>query len=76
MQLNSVVSMKCFPDFTTYCASRAAAYSITQALRAQLARAVDEPLATRIRETACRVAVSTLTGDDSLAVESSERGKP
>ena len=32
VQLNSVVSVKCFPDFTTYCASKAAAYSITQAL--------------------------------------------
>ncbi len=32
-QLNSVVSMKCFPGFTTYSASKAAAYSITQALR-------------------------------------------
>ncbi|MCA9113776.1 MAG: SDR family oxidoreductase [Planctomycetaceae bacterium] len=37
VQLNSVVSLKCFPDFTTYCASKAAAYSITQGLRAQLA---------------------------------------
>jgi NAD(P)-dependent dehydrogenase (short-subunit alcohol dehydrogenase family) len=36
VQLNSVVSLKCFPDFTTYCASKAAAYSITQALRAEL----------------------------------------
>ena len=36
-QLNSVVSMKCFPDFTTYCASKAAAYSVTQALNFQLA---------------------------------------
>ena len=33
VQLNSVVSIKCFPDFATYCASKAAAYSITQALR-------------------------------------------
>lgn len=33
VQLNSVVSMKCFPEFTTYCASKAAAYSVTQALR-------------------------------------------
>lgn len=32
-QLNSVVSMKCFPNFATYSASKAAAYSITQALR-------------------------------------------
>lgn len=32
-QLNSVVSMKCFPEFTTYCASKAASYSVTQALR-------------------------------------------
>ncbi len=36
VQLNSVVSMKCFPQFTTYCASKAAAYSVTQALRAEL----------------------------------------
>jgi NAD(P)-dependent dehydrogenase (short-subunit alcohol dehydrogenase family) len=36
VQLNSVVSMKCFPQFTTYCASKAAAYSLTQGLRAQL----------------------------------------
>lgn len=36
VQLNSVVSMKCFPQFTTYCASKAAAYSVTQSLRAQL----------------------------------------
>jgi len=33
VQLNSVVSMKCFPQFTTYCASKAAAYSVTQAIR-------------------------------------------
>ena len=32
-QLNSVVSMKCFADFATYSASKAASYSITQALR-------------------------------------------
>lgn len=37
VQLNSVVSMKCFPDFTTYCASKAAAYAVTQALKFQLA---------------------------------------
>ncbi|MEM7682757.1 MAG: SDR family oxidoreductase [Planctomycetota bacterium] len=36
VQLNSVVSMKCFPEFSTYCASKAAAYSYTQALRAAL----------------------------------------
>ncbi len=36
VQLNSVVSMKCFPQFTTYCASKAASYSLTQALRALL----------------------------------------
>ncbi|MEO1278541.1 MAG: SDR family oxidoreductase [Planctomycetota bacterium] len=36
-QLNSVVSMKTFPEFTTYCASKAASYAITQALRTQLA---------------------------------------
>lgn len=33
VQLNSVVSMKAFPNFATYCASKAAAYSITQSLR-------------------------------------------
>lgn len=32
-QLNSVVSMKSFSNFSTYSASKAAAYSITQALR-------------------------------------------
>lgn len=37
VQLNSIVSMKCFPDFTTYCASKAAAYAVTQALKFQLA---------------------------------------
>lgn len=31
--LNSVASLKSFPSFATYCASKAAAYSITQALR-------------------------------------------
>jgi NAD(P)-dependent dehydrogenase (short-subunit alcohol dehydrogenase family) len=36
VQLNSVASMKSFPAFSTYCASKAAAYSITQALRAEL----------------------------------------
>jgi len=36
VQLNSVVSMKTFPEFTTYCASKAASYAITQSLRAQL----------------------------------------
>lgn len=33
VQLNSIASMKCFADFATYSASKAAAYSITQALR-------------------------------------------
>ncbi len=37
VQLNSVVSMKSFPDFSTYCASKAAAYSLTQALQSTLA---------------------------------------
>lgn len=36
VQLNSVVSVKTFPDMATYCASKAASYAITQALRAQL----------------------------------------
>ena len=35
-QLNSVASMKCFADFATYSASKAASYSITQGLREQL----------------------------------------
>ncbi|MEM9003113.1 MAG: SDR family oxidoreductase [Cyanobacteria bacterium P01_F01_bin.86] len=33
VQLNSIVSMKCFSNFATYSASKAAAYSVTQALR-------------------------------------------
>jgi len=33
VQLNSVASLKSFPDFATYSASKAAAYSITQSLR-------------------------------------------
>jgi NAD(P)-dependent dehydrogenase (short-subunit alcohol dehydrogenase family) len=36
VQLNSVVSLKCFADFATYSASKAAAYSITQGLRDKL----------------------------------------
>lgn len=36
VQLNSVASLKCFADFATYCASKAASYSITQALREKL----------------------------------------
>ncbi len=35
-QLNSVASVKTFPDFATYCASKAASYSITQGLRGTL----------------------------------------
>lgn len=37
VQLNTVASIKAFPDMATYCASKAASYSITQSLRAQLA---------------------------------------
>jgi short-subunit dehydrogenase len=37
VQLNSVASLKSFPDFATYCASKASAYSFTQALRDSLA---------------------------------------
>jgi NAD(P)-dependent dehydrogenase (short-subunit alcohol dehydrogenase family) len=33
VQLNSVASMKSFSGFSTYCASKAASYSITQSLR-------------------------------------------
>lgn len=36
-QLNSVASLRSFPDFSTYCASKAASYSMTQALRKALA---------------------------------------
>lgn len=36
VQLNSVASLKSFPEIATYCASKAAAYSITQACRAEL----------------------------------------
>lgn len=36
VQLNSVASMKCFADFATYSASKAAAYTITQGLREKL----------------------------------------
>ena len=34
VQLNSVASLLSFPDFSTYCASKATSYSFTQALRA------------------------------------------
>ena len=37
VQLNSVASLKSFVDFATYAASKATAYSFTQALRDQLA---------------------------------------
>lgn len=37
VQLNSVASLRNFAGFTTYCASKAAAYSITQGLHDQLA---------------------------------------
>lgn len=36
VQLNSVASLRSFPPFSTYCASKAAAHSITQALRVLL----------------------------------------
>lgn len=36
VQLNSIASLKTFVDFATYSASKAASYSITQALRDQL----------------------------------------
>lgn len=36
VQLNSVASLRSFPDFATYAASKAASYSITQALQAML----------------------------------------
>lgn len=37
VQLNSIASLKSFGDFATYSASKAAAYSLTQALREDLA---------------------------------------
>jgi NAD(P)-dependent dehydrogenase (short-subunit alcohol dehydrogenase family) len=37
VQLNSVASIQNFTDFTTYCASKAASYCVTQGLRDQLA---------------------------------------
>lgn len=37
VQLNSVASLRTSPNFATYAASKAAAYSITQALKTQLA---------------------------------------
>ncbi|WP_404309437.1 SDR family oxidoreductase [Neorhodopirellula lusitana] len=36
VQLNSIASIKTFPQFATYCASKAASYSITQGLRESL----------------------------------------
>lgn len=36
VQLNSIASLKAFPDFATYCASKAAAYSLTQSLSTSL----------------------------------------
>lgn len=36
VQLNSVASLRSFADFSTYCASKAAAYSFTQALKDKL----------------------------------------
>lgn len=36
VQLNSVASVKTFSDFTTYCASKAASYAVTQGLRESL----------------------------------------
>lgn len=37
VQLNSIASLRSFPTFAGYCASKAASYSITQALHVQLA---------------------------------------
>ena len=37
VQMNSIASLRAFPEFVTYAASKAAAYSITQALQSQLA---------------------------------------
>jgi len=37
IQINSIASLNNFPNFSTYCASKAAAYSFTQALKNDLA---------------------------------------
>jgi short-subunit dehydrogenase len=59
VQINSVVSLKCFADSATYSASKAASYSITQALRDQLAEqgttvvsVFPGPIATEMADTA------------------------
>lgn len=44
VQLNSIASMKSFPDIATYSASKAAAYSITQSLRIVLGKQGTEVL--------------------------------
>jgi len=38
VQLNSVASIKNFPDLSTYSASKAASYSLTQGLRVELGK--------------------------------------
>ena len=38
VQLNSVASLSSFPPFSSYCASKAASYSFTIALKAELAQ--------------------------------------
>lgn len=59
VQLNSIASMKSFVDFATYAASKAASYSITQALRdawkeqaTQVVSVHPGPIATDMAETA------------------------
>jgi len=59
IQLNSVASIKSFADLSTYCASKAASYSITQSLRdtlqeqgTQVISVHPGPIATDMAETA------------------------
>ncbi|HSM82889.1 MAG TPA: SDR family oxidoreductase [Nodosilinea sp.] len=77
VQLNSVVSLKSFADFATYAASKAAAYSITQALRETLAHQGTAvlsvhpgPIATDMAQDAGMAAVAeppSLVGDGIVA---------
>ena len=75
VQLNSVGSMKSIPDFATYTASKAASYSITQALReilqAQGTRVVSVPLSGVI-SSYCVAFPSRLRNDKSSSLRSAD----